>query len=472
MVAENLAGDRSRDVALASGDRSVSYAQLAGAILRGATDVERISAPGSRLLIASRNQLYVGVALLAALHSRAMPLVADPTSGDRLRALVTQWRVTAAVLEPGVELSAVERIDTGVVASWLDADAVLQFEPRAVVPDEPAFWTFTSGTTGEPKAIVHAHRGPLAAYDAFAVGVLQLGAEDVTIATSALPFVYALGNNFLFPLMAGGTAILPPDLLLPTVLHELVRHGATVLVGVPWSLGAIARLVRRRSHREAIRRLRLVLSAGEPLPTRIFGEWKNRFGKELIDNFGCSEMFNSFVSNLPKQARAGSLGVAVPGVELRVGGRPPTPGTAGPLSVKGESRAVAIGQAGELARPGGEWCETGDEVEVADDGALRFLGRSDDRFRVKGRFLHPLEVERALADVPGVTECLAVCEADASGLPEVVLKVVPSARAVAKDLVRTVLQTARARLERFAVPARVDLVASLPRTPRGKLKRA
>lgn len=470
-IVQNLEGGRSHDVALRSGERAITYAGLAGATQRGAADIDRRCAPGSRLLIAARDQLRVGVALCAALHSRSVPLLADPTSGDRLRALAAEWRAAAAILEPGMNLRGVDAIDAETVTSWLEAEPAAAFEPRPVGADEPAFWTFTSGSTGEPKAIVHAHRGPVAAYRAFARGVLELAPDDVTIATAGLPFVYALGNNFFFPLMAGGTVILPADLLLPTVLGELARHGATVLVAGPWSLDGIVRLARRPRWVEAIRRLRCVLSAGEPLPPRVFQEWSARFGKEVLDNLGCTEMFNSFVSHRRGEALAGSLGFAVPGFELRVGGAAPMTGARGALSVAGASRAIAIGRGGETASPAGDWCETGDEVEVGADGALVFLGRSDDRFKVKGRFLHPLEVERVLAEVEGVRECLVVCEPDASGLPTVVAKVVAARGSASGDLARRVLRHARERLEPFAVPRRIDFVEALPRSERGKLLR-
>lgn len=470
-IARNLEADRGADAALCSGGRVIPYRCLAAAITRGAAEIDGRCAPGSRLLIAVRDQLRVGVALCAGLHSRAVPLLADPTSSDRLRALGAEWRVGAAILEPGVDLAGVERIDPEIVGSWLDADAAASFEPRSVAADEPAFWTFTSGSTGEPKAVVHAHRGPVAAYRAFACGVLDLGPEDVTIATAGLPFVYALGNNFFFPLMAGGTAILPSDLLLPTVLAELARHGATLLVAGPWSLAAIARLVRRPSHVEAIRGLRLVLSAGEPLPRRVFQAWVERFGKRLLDNLGCTEMFNSFISNVRGGARPDCLGRPVPGFEVRVGGVAPMPGRRGPLSVRGASRAVAVGSRGMLSAVDGEWCETGDEVAVESDGALVFLGRLDDGFKVKGQFVRPVEAERCLSAVTGVAECLVLREDDPSGVATVVAKIVPAEGARSDELVRRVLRHARARLLPFAVPARVDLVEALVRSDRGKLKR-
>jgi acyl-coenzyme A synthetase/AMP-(fatty) acid ligase len=455
------------------GERVVSYADLTAATVAGASEIDDRFAGGSRILVASRNQLHVAVSLLAALASRAVPLLVDPTSAERLRRTAEEWSVAGGIGERAVlDATALPVLDATRIAAWLDAagSKLPGFALRAVSAAEPAFWTFTSGTTGEPKAVVHAHRGPPAAFAAFATGVLHLGPEDVTISTAGLPFVYALGNNFFFPLMAGGAAVLPADLLLPTVLGELARHGANVLVAGPWSLAAIARLVRGTRRVEAIRRLRIVLSAGEPLPGRVFCEWEQRFGKQVLDNLGCTEMFNSFISGVPGRARADSLGFAVPGFEVRVGGTRAEPGARGALAVRGESRAIAVGQSGVLTAPEGEWCETGDEVEVDARGAFVFLGRSDDRFKVQGQFVCPVEIERRLAAVDGVAECLVGAERDASGLPVVVARIVAT-EAAGADLVRRVLRHARGRLPPFAVPERIEVVASLPRSDRGKVER-
>jgi acyl-coenzyme A synthetase/AMP-(fatty) acid ligase len=474
LLAQNLVHGRGEEIALAAGRRAVSYNDLAAAVACGGEEIDARFSPGARVLVAARNQLHVGVALLAALRSHVVPLLADPTSAARLRAIASEWRASGAIGEREVlTATGLPIVDAASIESWFGAapDSPSRDLPRAVARDDPAFWTFTSGTTGEPTAVVHAHRGPRAAYEAFAVRVLELGPEDVTIATAGLPFVYALGNALFFPLMAGATAILPADLLLPTVLGELARHGATVLVAGPWSLAAIARLVHRSRHVDAIRCLRLVLSAGEPLPLRVFEAWLERFGKRLLDNLGSTEMFNSFVSNVPGRACGDSLGHPVPGFEIRIGGAMPAAGRRGALSVKGASRALAVGSHGTLSPVEGEWCETGDEVGVEPDGALVFLGRLDDGFKVKGQFVRPVEVERCLSTVAGVAECLVVSESDPSGIATVVAKIVPAEGAGGGDLMRRVLRHARGGLPPFAVPARVDFVAALPRTDRGKLKR-
>lgn len=471
-IVRHLDEGRGDDAALFAGPTAVSYARLAAAAARGARELDERFAPGSRILVAARDQLHVGLAFVAALASRSVPLLADPTSAGRLARLASEWRAAGAIvgddLREAITLPVLAATATG---SWLGAGGAERLALPAVSAEEPAFWTFTSGTTGEPKAVVHAHRGPAAACEAFAQGVLRLGPEDVTISTGGLPFVYVLGNSFLFPLMAGAATILPPDLLLPTVLGELARHGATILVSGPWSLAAIARSARRPRWVESLRRLRCVLSAGESLPARLFEQWRRRFGKELLDNLGSTEMFNSFLANAPGDARGGSLGRPVPGFEIRVGGGLPVPAARGALEVRGASRAVAVGSGSELAPVTGEWCDTGDEVAVDGEGRFLFLGRSDDRFKVKGQFVHPLEVERRLLEVSGVRECLVVPGADEEGLATVVARIVASGGAERDDLARRILRHARRSLSSFQVPARLEWVETLPRSARGKLER-
>lgn len=470
-VGRHLEEGRGSEAAVRAGTRSVSYAELAVAADAGASALDDRFAPGARVVIAARNQLHVGLALAACLRSRALPLLADPTSPERVAGIARRWRAAGAIAEPALLAgSAIPVVDAADSEHWL-GNRARSFEPPGVADDEPAFWTFTSGTTGEPRAVVHGHRGPRAAFAAFGERVLRLGPEDVTIATGGLPFVYVLGTSFFFPLFAGGATVLPADLLLPTVLGEAAAHGATVLAGGPWSLAAIAALARRPRWTACLRNLRLVLSAGEPLPPRVFDEWRSRFGKELLDNLGCTEMFNSFLSSVPGAARAGSVGRVVPGYEVRVGGGPPVPGARGPLHVRGESRAIATSRGGEPEPVVTAWCETGDEVAVADDGSFAFVGRLDDRFKSRGRFVHPLEIERRLLEVDGAEDCLVTCECDARGVAVPVARVVPAANVDRGALVGALVRHARSVLEAHQVPARIELADRLSRSARGKLAR-
>jgi acyl-coenzyme A synthetase/AMP-(fatty) acid ligase len=472
-VGRHLGGAAADAVAIRSERATISYRRLAAAVAYGAERWSRARLP-RRVVLASRDQLHAGLGFLSLLAAGRVPLLADPTSCDAIRDMVARYDA-ALVTDERPLTSAGGGISLTETRSWIEAAPdVSSLEIPPVADRDEAFWVFTSGSTGEPKPVVHGHGAPAAAAAGFAREVLRLAPGDVTISTAGLPFVYALGNNLLFPLMAGASCILPEDLLLPTVLASLARHGATVLVAGPWSLEALARLDPVSERATPLRRLRLVLSAGEALPIRLFEEWKRRFGQEPIDNLGCTEMFNSFLSNVPGDTRAGTLGRVVPGYEIRVGDGAPAPGSRGALAVRGASRAIAIGaDAVATTRDDAddEWYETGDEVAVNRDGRIVFLGRLDHRFKVKGRFVHPVEIERRLLEVEGVRECLVVPVTGERGLAVVAARIVADESIPESELRRRILLHARRTLEPFEMPGEITRVGSLPRSARGKLER-
>lgn len=461
--------------AILSGARRLSYAELAAAAAHGAAELDERFPPGSRVLIVAYDQMVVALALLATLYSRCVPLLVDAQPGSDLDRIVRRWRVAGALGERALLSGVRETIARDAILDWVGAEPPAPRDPPAVHADDPALWTFTSGTTGDPRAVVHSHRGPWAAYEAFGKGILSLRPGDRTVSTAGLPFVYALGNNLVFPLLAGAAAILPADLTLPTVLYELRRHEASVLVSGPWSLEAIARFGDRPEWGAALRRLRLVLSAGEPLAESVFQRWQSTFGQRPLDNLGCTEMFNSFLSPVPAEASPGSLGRVVPGFEVRVGGAAPAPHRRGALSVRGPSRAIGISSevAGDkIDSTRGDWCETGDEVEVDGEGRFVYLGRLDDRFKVRGQFVRPAEVERRLVRLPGVRECLVAGDVDERDLACVAVRVVLDSGYQPDEVFRSIRAEMRRMLPAAVRTVRLEATESLPRNSRGKLARA
>lgn len=460
--------------ALLGGELRLSVAAATAAAARGSAEIDERFSPGSRLLVVAYDQMVVALALLAGLYSRCVPLLVDPQSPGELARITRRWPVAGALGDRALLEDLGDTIDAETIRTWVRTASPGFHEPPAVFADAPAFWTFTSGTTGTPRAVIHAHRGPVAAYEAFGKQILRLSAGDRTVSTAGLPFVYALGNNLLFPLLAGAAAILPSDLMLPTVLAEMRRHEASVLVSGPWSLEAMARLADRGGWGEALRRLRLVLSAGEPLAESVFRRWQSTFGQAPVDNLGCTEMFNSFLAPLPGEERPGSLGRVVPGFEVRVGGGPVAPHRRGALSVRGDSRAIGVSveeEGGRIRPPSGDWCETGDEVEVEADGSFVFLGRLDDRLKVRGQFVRPVEVERRILRVPGVRECLVAAGTDERDLACLLVRVVLEPGYASGDVFRRVRAEVRAVEPIAARTMRVEEVENLPRSARGKLVR-
>lgn len=461
--------------ALLGGARRLSYAELASAAAHGAAQLDARFPPGSRVLVVAYDQMVVALALLASLYSRCVPLLVDAQPGNHHDRIVRRWRVAGALGDRDLLGGVEETIASEEILAWVGAQPATPREPPAVHADDPALWTFTSGTTGDPRAVVHAHRGPRAAYEAFGKGILAFAPGDRTVSTAGLPFVYALGNNLLFPLLAGAAAILPFDLTLPTVLHELRRHAASVLVSGPWSLEAIARLGDRPEWGAALRRLRLVLSAGEPLAESVFRRWRSTFGQPPLDNLGCTEMFNSFLSAVPAEARPGSLGGVVPGFEVRVGGAAPAPHRRGALAVRGPSRAIGMSSEALTDRidaTRGDWCETGDEVEVDGEGRFVYLGRLDDRFKVRGQFVRPAEVERELLRVPGVRECMVAGDLDERDLARVAVLVVLDPDRQPDEVLRRIRAEMRRIVPGAARTLRLEVAETLPRNARGKLARA
>lgn len=461
--------------AVLSGSRRMSYAELAAAAAHGAAQLDERFAPGSRLVVVAYDQMVVALALLASLYSRCVPLLVDAQPGNDLDGIVRRWRVAGALGDRDLLDGVRDKITSDAILEWVGASAAIPREPPSVHADDAALWTFTSGTTGEPRAVVHAHRGPCAAYAAFGKGILSLGPGDRTVSTAGLPFVYALGNNLLFPLLAGAAAILPVDLRLPTVLHDLTRHQASVLVSGPWSLEAIARLGDRAAWRARLRSLRLVLSAGEPLADSVFERWRSTFGQRPLDNLGCTEMFNSFLAALPAEARPGSLGRVVPGFEVRVGGAAPAPHRRGALSVRGLSRAIGMSSealADRIEPISGDWCETGDEVEVDGEGRFVYLGRRDDRFKVRGQFVRPAEIERELLRLPGVRECRVAGDVDERNLARVAVRVVLDADRQPEEVFRGIRAEMRRLVPAAARTLLLETADALPRNSRGKLVRS
>jgi 4-hydroxybenzoate-CoA ligase len=208
------------------------------------------------------------------------------------------------------------------------------FTAVATQADEPAFWLYSSGSTGVPKGAMHVHTSPMTTAKLYAQGVLGIREDDVCLSAAKLFFAYGLGNALSFPMSVGATTILNPDRPTPALMFEcLTKHQPTLFFGVPTLFAAMlgdAALAQEKGSP----RLRLCVSAGEALPEHIGKSWKSRFGVDILDGVGSTELLHIFLSNAPGDVRYGTSGVAVPGYELRL--------------VDEKNREVAPGQVGEL----------------------------------------------------------------------------------------------------------------------------
>lgn len=336
---------------------------------------------------------------------------------------------------------------------------------------------YSSGTTGEPKGILHAHKDyPLTA-QLWGVNVLGLRQEDRTFALAKLFFTFGTGGNLIFPWYVGASCVLyaGPPRLAARILELVQRLRPTILYNAPTGYAASLALPDFASY--DLSSLRLCVSAGEALPAPIWHAWKERTGLDTIDGIGSTEVFHIFVSNRPGDIRPGSSGKPVPGFEVRLvddDGQPVPPGEIGNLLVNGPTIALSYLHQYEKSRQTfrGEWCFTGDKYVVDADGYFWHAGRSDDMLKVGGIWVSPNEVESTLLGHPAVLECAVIGRADQSDLikPHAFVTLRPG-HAPTEILASELITYCREQLAEYKRPRWVEFVEELPKTATGKIQR-
>ncbi|HEX9127413.1 MAG TPA: benzoate-CoA ligase family protein [Methylomirabilota bacterium] len=358
--------------------------------------------------------------------------------------------------------------------SLLDGSAEGPVTPEPVGQDAMAFWLYTSGTTGTPKAAVHCHRTLLAGHH-YGADVAGIGPADRVFATSRLFFAYALGNALVLPLSARASCYLHPAWPEASVVLDVLKsYRPTLYFSVPT---VYARLLRGGLPADAFRSVRLCISAGERLPAEVYHAWKERFGVEILDGIGATETVFMFVSNRAGRCRPGSTGTPVSGSEIKLldaAGQPVADGEQGVLWAKTPSTAAGYWKRLDHSRRTfvGDWFRTGDVYVRDADGYLTHCGREDDFFKVAGQWVAPADVEAALMKHPGVLEAGVVGAAEPSGLIKPFVFIVPRDAAVeAAALQAELMRHAERLLPSHQRPREIRIVAELPRTATGKLQR-
>jgi acyl-coenzyme A synthetase/AMP-(fatty) acid ligase len=223
--------------------------------------------------------------------------------------------------------------------------------------------------------------------------------------------------------------------------------------------------------------VRLGVSAAEPLPAEIVRRWRERFGFEVLDGIGSTEVLHIYISNRPGDVRPGSSGVPVPGYEVRIAdesGRELPAGETGDLWVRGRSNATHYWNRPQLTaqRMRDGWFFSGDKYRVDADGYYWYAGRSDDMFRVSGEWVSPIEVESALIAHPAVLEAAVVARPGADGLPMpcafVTLK---RPEGAGEELAGELHRFLHQRLTGYKRPRRIEFLDELPKTATGKVQR-
>ena len=362
------------------------------------------------------------------------------------------------------------------VRAWADLLAAGQAAGPAAAYgtwfDSPAFWLYTSGTTGKPKAAMHRHGSVARVCETYARQVLGIRQDDRCYSAAKLFFAYGLGNSLLFPFSAGATAVLDPARATPAgAADRLATDRPTLFFAGP---AFFAALLNAGAPAEAFATVRLATSAGEALPAEIYRRFTGRYGVDVIDGLGSTEALHIFISNRPGAVRPGTSGTVVPGYEATVvddAGAPVADDEPGHLLVRGDSIATGYWCRTTTTREvfQGEWLRTGDTYTRSADGFYTCLGRSNDMIKAGGIWVSPMEVEGRLLEHPAVAECAVVGHRNDAGLEEVVACVVPVAGQPLDA--GGLIAFCRDGLASFKRPRQVLALDALPKTATGKIQR-
>ncbi|MBV9820445.1 MAG: benzoate-CoA ligase family protein [Solirubrobacterales bacterium] len=489
LVDRQLEAGRAEKVAYVAADARLTYAALADQVNRAGHLLRDLGVRREqRVLLVLDDTTAFPVLFLGAMKMGAVPVpvsamdqvqnfqhfVADTYTELVVCDLPLLERLQVALAGAGVRYlvrggdgAGVTELDGGLAAQPAELDPVITHR------DDMAFWLYSSGSTGKPKGVVHLHHDIPYTCEHYAGQVLGLRDDDVTFSTTKLFHAYGLGNGLSFPLWFGATAVLMTGPTKPpAILETLRRHRPSVFFSVPALFGALAR---DPDADGALDSVRVCASAAEPLPAATVQRWRERFGIEIVDGIGSTEMLHIYCSNRPGALEPGTSGRPVPGYELRLvdeAGAVLDGPAVGGLEVRGDSCAALYWHQHEKSKRSmrGDWFVTGDRYERRADGVYAYVGRLDDMLKVGGLWVSPVDMEQVLIEHPRVrgVGVVGVRLDDASRIAAFVeCDGIPGDEMLAAEL----REWCKQRMRRYEYPHVVRFVEELPRTLTGKVQR-
>ena len=489
-----LNAGRAGKTALIDDAGSLSYGQLADQVQRCSAALIALGLRREdRVLLLMHDCSDWVVSFLGALHAGVVPVCVNTllTAKDYAYMLAdsrSQAALVSAALLPTLQTA----LDAGAhevkhvivsrgnelpagVHDW--AQLVVARSPGAGADthgDEPAFWLYSSGSTGAPKGTVHTQSNLYWTAELYGKAVLGLRDSDVVFSAAKLFFAYGLGNALSFPLSVGASVVLMAERPTPqATFKRMVDHKPTVFCGAPTGYGGMLAAPDLPANSQVA--LRLCSSAGEALPRDIGERWTAHFGCEIIDGIGSTEMLHIFLSNRPGDVRYGTTGKAVPGYEVQLRDEDGSVVTGhnqiGDLYIQGPSAALMYWNNRAKSRDTfqGGWTKSGDKYTRDPDGYYTYAGRNDDMLKVSGIYVSPFEVEATLVQHPAVLEAAVIGKNDDEGLTKtkafVVLK--SGQQATEAELQAFVKE----KLAPYKYPRFIEFVAELPKTATGKIQR-
>ena len=495
-VDRHLAEGRGGKIAIECGDERVTYGQVAERTNRFANALRRLGLqPEQRIVLLLLDSPAFAYSFFGAIKAGLVPVPLNTMWRARDYQYALQDSGARAIVISEALLREFDAIDRALL-SRLDHVIVVGRPPHGAIAfdellsasspecdaerthkDAMAFWLYSSGSTGAPKGCVHLQHDMVVCAQSYAIDVLGMRESDRCFSAAKLFFAYGLGNALYMPFAVGATSILLPDPpTAPRVYDVIARYRPTLFFSVPTNYGML--LAHPPGERDFdFSSVRHAVSAGEALPESLYRRFKDRFGVEILDAIGSTEVLHMFIANRPGAARAGSSGQLVPGYDARIvddEDRPVPDGEMGNLLIKGDSTCAFYWNQHDKTKQTiqGAWIRTGDKYTRDAGGYYWYAGRSDDMLKPGGIFVSPIEIEGVLIAHEAVLECAVVGREDNDGLVKPFAYVVLKAGTTGTpQLAEALQQFVRSRLPDYKRPRGVQFVDDLPKTATGKLQR-
>ena len=473
----------------------ISYAELLQGVSAFSRGLQNIGIqPNERVLIRLSNCLEYVFAFLGTVRIGAQPVLQNSLlSKHEVEYVINNSQAVAAIsrdeiAEPLRLLK--EKLPKGLIISngaWPDEIGFEQFvaenlgatvAPAETKSNDPAFLVYTSGTTGRPKGIVHAHRWVIAQGD---MNKLRITPEknDVVLATGEWSFISSLGHNVVFALRNGITGAIMRERPSPeNVLMTIEKYKVSLL----YSVATVYRRILMKQNLEQqynLSSLRGCNATGESLEAATFNEWQNRIGCPIWEHYGVSELQLVFGQSPHWPIKPGSVGKALPGTRVEVLDddyqEVPT-GQVANLLIEGDNPGFFLEyhndpmKTAEVMHDG--WYHTGDLAKKDEDGYIWIAGRGDDCFKSRGIFISPIEIEEAIREYKCIAEACVVPKKD----PEIGYKIraVLVLRNNVKDLDQIkheIIAMLRKSIAPYKIPQIIEFVEKLPKSHVGKILR-
>lgn len=486
-----LKNGRGGDIAILFGDRAISFEQLDAEVSRFGNALRPHLGKGDRALLLLKDSpdfvaAFLGIMRIGAVavpistrltaedlafvmaDSGAKALIIDDDFLPQYRRAIeiNGWH-PALVAVRGGEIEGARRLEDVLAGASSERPAV------TTVAGDPAYWLYSSGTTGRPKGAIHVH-GNISTGDRF-LEAFGFGPGERVFSSSKLFFAYALGHVLIGGLHSGSTIILFdgwPD--GEAIVRMVERYRPTIMASVPAFYRSLLR--DGLAGRPCFKSVRQYISAGEALPESLYARWLEATGVPIVEGIGATETIWLMVGGTPASHMPGATGKPFPYCEARLldlDDRPVTePGEPGVLWVRMNSLCRGYWQQPQKTaasfRDG--WYRTGDTFVIDREGWWHHQGRADDLLKISGQWVSPTEIEECAVTVPGVSEAIVVGAQDEDGLVRLTLFMVAPAEDP-DELYQKVQDKLLATLSKYKCPRRIVFMEAIPRTATGKARR-